>query len=134
MATQHYTFAPSIPAGTAQANPVEVATAVGPGDVTKIKVVTPGSVGTAIAIAIAHEIVIPFTGSQWIASTDDSQNFDFEPEGYPTSGAWSVFGYNTTASVLVWSIYYDVRDIQPPRNYFFPALIPDKAIYAAAAR
>lgn len=83
------------PANTPQATPLEVDVSFPAGKVVGIGLVIPWGHAflTGLAIAQAHQIVIPRTGASWFTSDDERLTFDYNDQ--LMSGGWSVFTYNT---------------------------------------
>lgn len=99
------------PANTAQANAIETSLAFNPGIVREVEIVIPaGHAGvTGLALANAHQIIIPASGNVWIIGDDDVLRWPLD--GYINSGAWSAFTYNT--------------DFANPHSWYFRWLIDE---------
>lgn len=82
------------PPGTAQGAAIETDVSFTRGKVLAIGLVIPWGHAflTGLAIAQAHQIVIPRSGSSWFVSDDEKMSFDYNDQIY--SGQWSVFTYN----------------------------------------
>src|SRR5262245_38859499 len=95
MARDIFSFQALIPAGTAKATPVTVALTLPTRIVQELEVLTPpgprGEVGWAIGLS--GENIIPTQRGQFIVTDDEVIRWPLE--GYPDSGAWQLFGYNT---------------------------------------
>jgi hypothetical protein len=100
-----------VPANTAKAAPLETVTPFVPGLVVGIEVFIPdGHSGlTGLRLAVAHSPVIPRTEGAWIIGNDEKITWDVT--GYPSTGAWSVFGYNTDAFAHSFHLRFLIAEI-----------------------
>lgn len=82
------------PPGTLQVNAIETDLSFPPGRLVGLEIVIPpGHAGaTGLAIAQAHQIVIPTQGTQWLVGDDDIIRWDYKD--VLGSGQWSAFTYN----------------------------------------
>lgn len=103
-------FDVTAPAGTPRTAPVEVMTSWLPGELVGVEIVVPdGHNGlTGIVLALAHSPVMPRTAGAFIIGNDDVVSFD--TIGYPDSGAWSAFVYNTDIFDHTFHVRYEVAD------------------------
>lgn len=94
-ASRVFPFTVTVPAGTAQASPLTVATTLPTGQVVRIEIDIPeGHVyQTGIFLAVAAGPYIPYGYRQWI--TGDGLNLGWDFAGLPDSGSWSAVVYNT---------------------------------------
>ena len=85
----------TIPAGTTQATPLSVDVSFDPGVVTAVEIVIPDGVAglSGIQLAQAHQHVIPYAGSAFLVSNDETVKWPLD--GYLNTGNWQVIGYNT---------------------------------------
>lgn len=85
----------TIPAGTTAAAPAIADTSFRPGDVTEVELVIPdGCAGlVGVAVAQAHQVVIPATTGAWIVANDEVIRWPLD--GYLSSGSWQIVAYNT---------------------------------------
>ena len=83
------------PLGTPQSAPVEIDLSFDPGTVTEIEIVIPDGHGgaTGIAIAQAHGIIIPYSGSVFIIGNNEVIHWPVQD--FLNNGSWSAFVYNT---------------------------------------
>lgn len=95
MARELRRFTATIPAGTAIANPVTVPLTLPVRVVSSIDWRIPGGpLGTmGFRLAMGKVQVIPTPGDLWVI--EDSTSGTFTLTDFPTSGAWSLVGYNT---------------------------------------
>jgi hypothetical protein len=95
MARQIYSFAVTVPAGTAKLTPVTVPITTPVRTVTEIEVVIPpGPAGQmGFMVAMSGVPVIPYNSGEWIIGDDDKINWPLDD--FPDSGDWSVVAYNT---------------------------------------
>jgi hypothetical protein len=64
---------------------------------------------TGLRLAVAHSPVIPRTEGAWIIGNDEKITWDVT--GYPSTGAWSVFGYNTDAFAHSFHLRFLIAEI-----------------------
>jgi hypothetical protein len=102
------------PAGTTQANATETDCSFVPGTVRVIEVVIPPghAFTTGIAIAIAHQQVIPNSGSFWLS--DDDAKLRFEVENYGNAGSWQVHTFNLGTNPHSWQLRFHVDELTEP--------------------
>lgn len=88
-------FQVSTPPGTLASAPLITPLTLGVRDVTHVRVrVPPGPRGNlGWALAMAGTQVIPVNVGQWIIGDDETIEWDLA--GYPNSGAWQLWTYNT---------------------------------------
>jgi hypothetical protein len=95
-----------------QSAAIERNTSFNPGIVRELEIVIPaGHAGvTGIAIAQAHQVVIPATGNVWIIGDDEVIRWPLD--GYANSGQWSAFVYNTDfANPHSWYVRWLIDEI-----------------------
>lgn len=82
-------------AGTLQAAPTETDLTFAPGIVREVEIVIPdGHQGeTGLGLAVAHQVIIPATGNNWLVGNDEVVRWPLS--NYPDTGAWSAFTYNS---------------------------------------
>lgn len=89
---RHFTL--TIPANTLPGAPVVQSCKMPVRNVDWIQVVVPpgpsGLVGWAVRVS--NTTVIPYDSDPWVITADE--NITWPTEGFPTSGDWSVAGYN----------------------------------------
>lgn len=97
MAYQVAPFAIPIPAGTAKATPVRVATNVGNLVVVGIEMTVPRGFNGAVGwrFTSGGNPVIPSDPTAWIVASDQALNWPISEQ--LSSGAWEVTAYNTGA-------------------------------------
>lgn len=130
MAQRIETRAVSCAAQITQANAIETDLTFSPGVVTEIEIVIPnGHMGaTGIAIAQAHQIVVPYTGELYIIGNDDRLTWQFQD--FLNSGSWSAFTYNLGRYSHAWYLRFMINEIAPPIQTTLPAPIPAERIAA----
>lgn len=102
------------PANTPQSTPLEVDVSFPAGKVVGIGIVVPYGHAflTGLAIAQAHQIVIPRSGTSWFVSDDERLTFDYHDQ--LMSGGWSVFTYNTDiVNPHTWYLRFFVQELTP---------------------
>ena len=133
MAQRIQTYAVTCQPGTTQANAVEQALPMLPGIVRAVRIIIPpGHAGlTGIALAQAHQVIIPATGNVWISGDDRDPRFELE--NYLDADTWSAWVYNTDAEFShTWYLEMEVDEIVlPVTPGSRPIAVAD--IYAAAA-
>lgn len=121
------------PVNITQANAIETPIVFRVGIVRAIRIVIPpGHAGlTGIALAQAHQIIIPSAGSQWVIG--DNRDPRFPLENYLDAPNWSAFTYNLdTAYQHSWHLEIEVDEIEyNPSAGGTPIAVPD--IYSASA-
>lgn len=122
MAWQVQHFANVIPAGTAIAAPVTLAMTMPARIVRHVRVRTPpgprGNVGWQVAMNGVS--VIPANSGVYIVT--DNEVIEWDTDGYPTSGAWQLIGYNLGA--LPHTIYVTLSVDPPQVNNASPLGLP----------
>lgn len=95
MAQRVESFKVTAVAGGTVASPIETQLTFDPGNVTGVELLIPAGHGglTGIALAIAHQIIVPETVGGWVVGDDDLISWPLD--GYLNTGAWSAFAYNT---------------------------------------
>lgn len=95
MAQQVFAYTVTVPAGTATAAPVSVDISFDQATVTTVEIVIPdGHAGfTGIALAQAHQQIIPQNTGGWIISNDEKLSIDVQD--YLDNGNWQAIAYNT---------------------------------------
>ena len=134
MAERVEIFSVACNAGVLQANAVETALTFDPGVVREIEIVIPaGHAGvTGLAIANAHQIVIPNKGSVWIIGDDEVIRWPMD--GYLNSGSWSAFTYNTDfANAHTWYFRFLIDEIRDTLNATVPTPLTSAQIFDSAA-
>lgn len=95
MAREIRAFTLTIPPGTLSSAPVIQQCAMPERRVDELQIIVPpgpsGYVGFAVLVGGVR--IIPYLSDQWIITAGESINWPLEDQ--PTSGAWSVAGYNT---------------------------------------
>ena len=110
------------PPNTLQAAALETDLTFNPGEVIRIEIVIPpGHAGaTGLAIAQAHNVCIPASGSVWIISDDET--IIWPVEDFLNNGAWSAFTYNLDQlNPHTWYLRFLVRENQPQAATQAPA-------------
>lgn len=104
MAREIRAFTLAIPPGTTANSPLVMDTPMPERRVDELQIIVPpgpsGLVGFAVLYAGVR--VIPYLSDQWIITAGESINWPLEDQ--PTSGDWSVAGYNTGSQTH--SIYF----------------------------
>lgn len=90
-------FQVTIPPGTPQATPLVTPTTFAPNVVDRIQWRFPGGCNGAVGIQIGSRSVpvLPGAKTQFFIQSGDTSGFDLED--MPTTGDWSVIGFNTGA-------------------------------------
>lgn len=98
------------PLGTPKAAPLEVMTSWNPGELVRLEIIIPDGPRylAGLRVALAHSPVIPRTANSWLVANDEK--LELETYGYPTSGAWSVFVYNTDIYDHTFRVRFHVAD------------------------
>lgn len=98
MAVELYAFQCTIPAGTPASAPVAFNLAMPPRLVRVIDVrVPPGPNGLlGFALAAAGTPILPANRGSWVVTSDEA--ISWPVDGYLTTGAWQLQGYNTGLS------------------------------------
>lgn len=107
----------SCPANTPQSAPVEVDCSFPQGQVLRIGLVIPWGHAylTGLAIAQAHQVVIPRSGTSWFTSDDEKLWLDYADA--LMSGAWSVLLYNQDqANSHTWYLRFGVQELTPAQE------------------
>jgi hypothetical protein len=122
------TFDVVIPAGTPKAAPVIVDTLWTPGELVGIEIKIPdGHNGlTGFRSLLAGGQAIPATSGAWIVGNDDT--IEWDTIGYPSSGAWSVQGYNLDIFDHAFHVRYLVSDFVHSLAADVPAPVPTPVI------
>lgn len=105
------------PANTPQSTPVEVDCSFTAGQVLRVGLVVPWGHAylTGLAIAQAHQIVIPRTGASWFTSDDEKLWLDVSDQ--ILSGQWSVFVYNgDQANAHTWYLRFGIQELTPAQE------------------
>lgn len=121
-------------ANTAQSAAVETVLTFDPGIVREVEIVIPdGHAGlTGIALAVAHQVTIPATGTAWIVGNDEVVRWPLDK--YLNTGAWSAFAYNTDiTNSHSWYLRFLIDEIAPPVSLTLPAPVAAGAIVGAGA-
>jgi len=104
MAREIWSFTLTIPPTTPSTNPVVLPTKLPQRRVDELQIIVPpgpsGLVGFAVLVGGVR--VIPYLSDLWIITAGESINWPLEDQ--PTSGDWSVAGYNT--GTVAHSIYF----------------------------
>lgn len=97
MAYEYRHFDATIPAGTAKAAPVTIQLAMPSRVVRRVRVrFPPGPSGlVGVQLGSSGVQVIPWNAGSFLIGDDEA--FTFEPDGFITTGAWQLIGYNTGA-------------------------------------
>lgn len=98
------------PAGTPKAAPLEVMTSFNPADLVRLEIIIPDGPRylAGLRVALAHAPIIPQTAGSWIVANDEK--LEFETAGYPNSGAWSCFVYNTDIYPHTFRVRFHLAD------------------------
>lgn len=132
MAQRVEIFQVTAAAGTQQAAAAETILEMTPGIVRQLEIVIPpGHAGlTGIAIAQAHQIILPRKGNVWIIGDDDKITWPLE--NFLDADTWSAFAYNTDAVFPhSWYLRFLLDEIEAPiATGSTPIAVQD--IYAAA--
>lgn len=134
MAQRVQIFKVSCAANTAQSAAIETDLTFNPGIVREIEILIPaGHAGeTGLAIAQAHQIVIPDTGTDWIIGDDDLLRWPVTD--FLNSGSWSAFTYNTdVVNSHSWYLRFLIDEIPSAVNTAAPTMLSTGAIMAAGA-
>lgn len=131
MAQRVEIFQVTCPPNTPQASAPETLLSMLPGIVRTMQIIVPpGHNGlTGLAIAQAHQVIIPASGSTWIIGDDDK--IDWPLDGYLDADTWSAFAYNLDPVYPhSWYLRMLVDELQSPVS---PGAspIPVTDIYAA---
>ena len=133
MAQRIQTYSVTCPANTAQAAAIETELSMRPGIVRAVRIIIPpGHAGlTGIALAQAHQVMIPASGSVFIQGDDRDPRFELE--NFLDADTWSALTYNTDAEFShTWFLEFEVDEIQAPVQVGQgPIAVSD--IYAAGA-
>ena len=134
---QVFTFDVECPASTPQSAPLEIATKVPAGEPVSVRIIIPdGHSGlTGIALAVAHQPCIPFNERLTVGESFDfiegnDETPDWDLEGYPDSGAWSAFVYNTDTNPHKWQVRFVIGDVLLPGGVAAPAITPTLGVVA----
>lgn len=129
-------FQVTCPAGTAKASAIEVDISFDPAEVEVIEIHWPAGHAskTGIALALAHQVVIPNTRGNYILGNDQTRLYNTQK--YPHTGHWSAFVYNTDVYDHYWQVSFHTALIEPPIPDIFgpPPSIPNEAINMAGVR
>lgn len=130
MAQQFFAFKVTVPAGTATATPTSTSVAFDQATVQTIEIVIPdGHAGlTGIALAQAHQQIIPQNTGQWIISNDEKLSFPVED--FLDNGDWQAICYNTDVYDHSFYLRFLCADIVAPP---VAALNPAAAVFAIGA-
>ena len=114
MAQQIFAFKVAVPAGTAISAPTSTSCAFAQATVQAIEIVIPdGHAGlTGLALAQAHQQIIPQNLGQWIISNDEKLTFPVED--YGNNGDWQAIAYNTDVYDHNFYLRFLCADITPP--------------------
>jgi hypothetical protein len=95
MAARVEAFVATIPAGTAKAAPVAVATIFPDGRLSKVTVTVPTGPSGLMGFQVAQsgQPIIPRTANTFIVA--DGRIIEWDTHDYPEGGRWSIIGYNT---------------------------------------
>lgn len=119
--------------GTTQAAAQETELPFAQGVVRGVQIVIPaGHAGlTGLAIAQAHQVIIPASGTTWIIG--DNESIRWPLENYLDADTWSAFSYNTDAVYPhSWYLRFLVDEIEAPTPGSGKPPIAVSDIYAAA--
>lgn len=122
------------PAGTAQASAAETDLSFDPGIVQAIEILIPaGHAGeTGIAIAQAHQVIIPYDGADWIIGDDNLLTWPVSD--YLQTGSWSAFTYNADQfNDHTWYVRFHVDGLGAVTTFAAPQALSAAAIMAAGA-
>jgi hypothetical protein len=95
MAVEVHQYAVTIPAGTAKTSPLTTPIGYANRVVDTIEAeVPPGPTGKmGFYLAVSGQQILPFESGQWIVW--DNRHDSWDLTSLPTTGAWSLVGYNT---------------------------------------
>lgn len=121
------------PAGTTEADATEADLSFQAGVVRQVEILIPdGHAGqTGIAIAQAHQVIIPATGTDWIIGNDDRIKWDIAD--FLDTGEWSAFVYNNGAYPHSWYLKFLVDELPAVAVTPTPAQVPVGDIMLAGA-
>lgn len=96
--------------GTTEADAVEVDVSFQAGTVLQVELLIPdGHAGqTGIAIAQAHQIIIPATGTDWIVGNDN--RIVWTVADFLNTGEWSAFVYNNGDFDHSWYVTFLINE------------------------
>lgn len=122
----------SCAARVTQANAVEVDLSFPPGRVRRIDVHIPqGHRGnTGIALAQAHQVIIPASGSAWIIGDGDTKSF--EPGSAAPSGNWQAMLYNLDRRAHQWDLHFHIDELDATPAVITPQPLDARRIYSAS--
>ena len=124
MPSEVFAFTATIPAGTLASAPVTINLPMPPRIVRSVEWrVPPGPAGLmGWALAAAGQNMIPVNSGQWIITNDEAQTWTVD--GYLTSGAWQLRGYNTGLFDHVVYLRFHTDLVQDTSTPTVPAPIP----------
>ena len=132
MAQRVEIFQVTAAAGTLQSAAAETPLEMAPGIVRELEIIIPsGHAGlTGLAIAQAHQIIIPSKGSVWIIG--DGEPIRWPLDNFLDADTWSAYSYNTDPLFPhSWYLRFLVDEIEAPVTAgSTPIAVQD--IYAAA--
>lgn len=111
-------------AATTEADAIETDLSFQAGTVRQVDILIPdGHAGqTGIAIAQAHQVIIPATGPNWIIGNDDRIKWDIAD--YLDTGEWSAFVYNNGDYPHSWYLRFLVDELPTVVTVPTPAQVP----------
>lgn len=106
-------FKVTVAAGTAQAAPTSTNMIFNPGDVVGIEIDIPdGHSGlTGLAIATAHQPILPFSVGAWIIGNDDK--IEWALYDLPDTGNFQAITFNTDIFVHSFYVRFLISDLHP---------------------
>lgn len=95
MSDEVRSYQATFPAGTSQSTPLTVAISFPPRVVNTLEIIVPpGPSGLmGFRISMGGVPVLPIQANTWLVTDDDKIVWPLD--GFPTSGAWQIQGYNT---------------------------------------
>lgn len=104
-------FDVTIPAGTAEASPLEVETNFAAGELVGVELLFPAGCGglVGVRLAVGHAQAIPTTAGSWLVGNGETLRYDLV--GQINNGAWSLIGYNADAYDHTLHVRYLVAEV-----------------------
>jgi len=95
MAERVQVYSVTVPAGTAQATPLDTSLPMVEGVTRRVEFIVPPGPSGLVGFRIVHSgtIVIPESGTAWIVADDEKIGWDLD--NFPTGAKWVFRAYNT---------------------------------------